>query len=466
MKTLTRLSTVLSRILLIALPLAVAAGNKPNLLFILADDLTFRDIGCYGSENVETPHMDSLAEDGMRFTRCFQASAMCSPTRHNIYTGLYPVRTGAYPNATWARDGTRSVVHYMRELGYRVGLTGKRHIWPREVFPFDYLSEEGDPDLMALEAYLGKETGQPSCTFVCFNEPHTPWTKGDASAFDPDDLVLPPYFVDTPTTRNHLVNYYAEIKDLDNSVGEIIDMLDRLNLRDDTLLIFAGEQGNAMPFAKWTCYDSGLQSALLARWPGKIQPGSVTDAMVEYVDILPTFIEAAGGTPATILEGRSLLPVLRGQRNHHKDYVYALQTTRGITNGSEHYGIRSIRSERFKYILNLTPEIRFQNNLTENKGGWTAFWPTWVEAANTDKFARETVHRYQWRPGEELYDLVNDPYEFTNLAENQAYKAVKKDLRLRLLRWMDEQGDQGQATEMDALNHTFKPGGKAQQPGQ
>ncbi len=166
--------------------------------------------------------------------------------------------------------------------------------------------------------------------------------------------------------------------------------------------------------------------------------------MIEYVDILPTFIDIAGGSPIELLEGESFLPVLLGQTPHHKDYAFALQTTRGISNGSEHYGVRSIRSHRYKYLINLTPETRFQNNLTENKGGWTAFWKTWVDAARTDPFAEETVHRYQWRPAEELYDLESDPYEFNNLAGQEDLKEIQSDLRLRLLEWMDQQGDMGQ----------------------
>ena len=459
MKTLRFLSLALLSLLFF--PGLLKAAEQPNIIFIIADDLTFRDLSCYGGENVSTPHIDSIADEGMKFSRCFQASAMCSPTRHNIYTGLYPVKSGAYPNSTLAYEGTKSVAHYLGNLGYRVGLTGKRHIYPESVFPFEYLAESTEPDLAALKDFLGRTSEQPSCTFICFNEPHTPWTKGDASQFNPDKLVLPPNFVDTPTTRKHLTKYYAEVKQLDDSVGEVISLIDQLNMLDNTLLIFVSEQGIAMPFAKWTCYESGLQSAFLARWPGKIEAGSLSHAMIEYVDILPTFIEVAGGRPEPLLEGESFMPVLLGQRNRHKDFVYALQTTRGITNGSDHYGIRSIRSDRYRYILNLTPDTPFQNNLTENKGGWTEFWPTWVEKGKSDAFAKETVHRYQWRPAEELYDVINDPFELNNLADQKNLRGIKNDLRLRLLRWMDEQGDKGQETEMAALSRTFKAGGTA-----
>lgn len=446
--------------------------NQPNIVFIIADDLTFTDISSYGGKNVQTPNIDSIGEEGMRFTRCFQASAMCSPTRHNIYTGLYPVKSGAYPNSTLAYDGTKSVAHYLGEAGYRVGISGKLHIWPQSVFPFEYLNRqiadpdpdanENDPNLTAVEAFLSSDSDQPSCTFICYNEPHTPWDRGDASQFDPAALELPPYFVDTTTTRKHLADYYAEVKYLDDRVGDVINLIDRLGMRENTLLIFVSEQGMAMPFAKWTCYDQGLQAAFVARWPGKITPGSVTDAMIEYVDILPTFIEAAGATPSSILDGQSFLPVLLGARNHHKDYVYGLQTTRGISNGSDHYGIRSIRSHKYKLLINLTPDVPFKNNLTENKGGWTEFWPTWVEAANRDEFAKKTTQRYQWRPHEELYDIENDPFELNNLAEDKKFQSIKKDLRLRLIRWMDEQGDLGQDTEIAALDRTFKKGGTAQ----
>ncbi len=154
--------------------------------------------------------------------------------------------------------------------------------------------------------------------------------------------------MDTAETRKHLVNYFTETQYLDDSAGDVIALIDRLGMRDKTLLIFVSEQGMAMPFAKWTCYDQGLQAAFVAKWPGKIAPESISDAMIEYVDVVPTFVEAAGSTSTSGLDGKSFLSVLLGQRNHHKDYVYALQTTRGITNGSEHYGIRSIRFEKCK----------------------------------------------------------------------------------------------------------------------
>ena len=406
----------------------------------------------YGGQ-AKTPNLNKLCREGLKFTRCFQAAPMCSPTRHNIYTGLYPVKSGAYPNHTFAKAGTKSIAHYLKPLGYRVALSGKRHVGPPEVFPFEY-SGKKNPDFKAIDKLFQecKTTDTPFCLFACSNEPHSPWTKGDASAYPPNDLKLPPFFVDTPVTRENYSRYLAEITYFDWQVGQCLELLDKHGLRDNTIVMVVSEQGNSFPFAKWTCYEMGLASAMVVRWPGKVKAGTVTDAMVEYVDILPTFLDAAGAERPDSLDGLSFVPVLLGQADRHKDYVYGLQTTRGINNGSEFFGIRSVRSERYRYILNLTPEVRFQGGATRSK-----IWDSWVARADLgDAKARLLVHRYQKRPGEELYDQLTDPYCQKNLADDPKLKAVKEKLRTKLEAWMQSQGDKGQETEMDAKNHQRK----------
>ena len=427
-----------------------AVESRPNFLFIIADDCTFRDLGCYGGQ-AHTPNIDRLATEGMLFNQCFQSAPMCSPTRHNIYTGLYPVKSGAYPNHTFAIDGTRSVVQYLKPLGYRVALSGKRHIAPESIFSFETSADKNNPDMAAIDKLLG-ECGRdetPFCLFACSNEPHSPWNKGDASRYDPASLKLPPYFVDTPETRSNLSKYLAEITYYDGQVGQCLELLEKHGLTDNTLVIVVSEQGSGMPFAKWTCYDTGLQSACIARWPGKIKPGSVSDALIEYIDVLPTFVAAAGATPDPVLQGKSLLPVLFGQSDHHKDYVFGEMTTRGIINGSPHFGIRSVRSAKYKYIINFTPETRFTNACSKS-----ALFQSWVRKAEQgDDDAADKVRRYHRRPAEELYAITKDVYEWNNLASDPQYAKVKAELKKQLTSWMTEQGDLGQATELAAFEH-------------
>ncbi len=423
-----------------------ATDTRPNFVFIMADDCTFRDIGCYGGE-AETPNIDALATEGMRFANCFQAAPMCSPTRHNIYTGLYPVRSGAYPNHTFANDGVKSVVQFLRPLGYRVALSGKRHIGPRSVFPFEYSDDENNPDLEEIDALIREstESDTPFCLFACSNEPHRPWDKGDASRYPPGEVRLPPYIIDTPQVRDAWSRYLAEITYYDDQVGQILRLLEKYDLKKETMVMVVSEQGNSFPFAKWTCYDNGLQSAMVVRWPGEIEPGVTIEAMVEYVDILPTFVEAAGGIADPRWDGSSFLPVLRGQADQHKEFAYSLMTTRGINHGSDAYPIRSIRSDRYRFILNLNPDVEFTNALTHS-----ALYASMIERARSDPEAAILIERYARRPALELFDVDADPYNMKNIADDPELKSIVNELEGRLLAWMKDQGDEGMATELRA----------------
>lgn len=429
-------------------------SEKPNIVLFLADDCTNWDIGCYGSKDSQTPNIDKLASEGIQFERCYQAAPMSSPTRHNLYTGLYPVKTGAYPNHTEAYPDTKSIVHYLKPLGYRVALSGKRHIGPPEVFPFEYLDKGNDPDFALVEDFLKgmKNSKEHFALILCSNQPHTPWNKGDVSKFDPKKITLPPHYVDTKETREAFCRYLAEINYLDSQVGEALGLIDKYNFTENTLFIFASEQGNSFPFAKWTLYEAGVKSALIARLPGLIKADSKSDAIVEYTDLLPTFIELAGGKSNGKLDGKSLLPLLKGDKKEIKKYSFSLQTTRGIFHGSDYYGIRAVVDSNFRYIWNLTPEVEFKNDINNNPHP-SLWWKSWLEKAKHDEHAKGLIERYSKRPSEELYDVINDKWCINNLADNPQYEQIKKELRIELLKWMKECGDKGQETELEAFKH-------------
>ncbi|MBV07618.1 sulfatase [Rubinisphaera sp.] len=428
----------------------LSAAERPNLLFIIADDCTYRDLGCYGGE-AHTPNIDALCTEGMKFTHCFQAAPMCSPTRHNIYTGLYPVKSGAYPNHTFAKAGTKSIVHYLKPLGYRVHLSGKKHIAPEEVFPFEYSGKNNNPDMQVISQFFKecKADNQSFCLFACSNEPHTPWNKGDASQYDAANLELPPYIPDTPHVREQFTKYLAEITYYDNQVGQLLKMLEKNQLDENTLVMVVSEQGNSLPFAKWTCYEAGLGSAMIVRWPGHVQPNSESDALVEYVDVLPTFVEVAGGNPSAELDGHSFLPVLLGEKDSHKRFTFGLMTTRGIINGSESYPIRSVRNQQYRLIWNLNSEATFTNACTQG----SEFQSMLAAAERGDRQAQKYTDKYQHRPEFELYDVVEDPHNINNLSGDQKYSGVIAKLKSELDQWMADQGDKGIATEMEAMDH-------------
>lgn len=432
--------------------------QRPNFLFVIADDCTHLDLGCYGGQ-AKTPNIDRLAEQGLRFTRCFQTTAMCSPTRHTIYTGLYPVKSGAWTNHTFVYPDVRSIAHDLQPLGYRVALSGKTHINPPSAFPFEYSAigkkkqkQESVIDFAAVERLLSdsQQAGTPFALFACSNEPHGPYTKGKEyrQQYDLANVKLRPNFVDTQATRIEYRNYLAEITFFDAEVGQLLELLEKHDHTDNTLVIVVSEQGSAFPGGKWTCYDKGLQSAMIARMPGKIAAGTTTDAMVEYVDLLPTFIEMAGGQLRRELDGRSFQRVLTAETDQHKSVVYGVQTSRGIFNGPPHFAIRSIRNDRFKLVLNLSHDQTFQNYVVKHP-----FFLEWKQKADAgDVHAAARVKAHGTRPEIEFYDLQSDPLEMHNLADASEHQDTIQRLRDQLLAWMKSQGDRGLETELEAYS--------------
>lgn len=429
-----------------------AAETKPNVVLLLADDMTWSDCEPYGSTNVPTPHLRKLAEQGMRFDNMFTATAMCAPARQMLYTGLFPVRNGAFPNHSQVRPGVKSIVHHLSALGYTVSLEGKRHFGPEASFPFAKRK---------LRQIL-KHTEKPFCHIVASDDPHKPWTTGKSSSFDPEKITVPPHLIDTPETRRQLCRYYAEISNLDHKLGSIMEQLDEAGAAGNTILMFNSEQGMTLPFGgKWTCYHTGLKTAFIVRWPGKVKPGSSTPALSQTVDILPTLVEIAGGDPATIdtgcadadgsrgFDGRSLIPVLTGRSDHFRDHVFGAQTTRGILNGTL-YPIRSVSNKRYKYIRNLNHGNGFQNAYTSGGKYHDEFFRPLLAAAEKSPEIKSRLNFFQHRPAEELYDLKNDPHELHNLAAAPEHDEIRRSLGRQLDDWMRQQGDRGIETERTA----------------
>jgi len=423
---------------------AKPVNRKPNVVLVIADDMAWHHCGPYGDKEVKTPNMDRLASQGMTFDMAFTATAMCAPTRQQLYTGLFPVRNGAYPNHSRVKAGTRSIVHHLKALGYRVGLKGKTHFKPPESFPFAKGSEE----------FVTADKDQPFCLIVASHNPHGPWTNGPK--YDPDKLTVPPYLVDNPETRKALAAYCGEITAFDEEVGHWMEVIDDNGLAENAIFIVTTEQGSSFPGGKWTCYDLGLHVGFIVRWPAKVKAGVRTEAMIQYVDVVPTLIEAAGAEPAKIdtncpdvkgnkgFDGRSFLDVLLGKTKKHNDYVFGVHTTNGIIAGNL-YPVRSVRDKRYRYIANLMSENKFQNVVTdEDRSG---FWQSWVRDAAAGERAARLVKRYRQRPVEELYDLRQDPWEMNNLAAEAQYRGIKTTLLKKLDAWMAQQGDKGIETE-------------------
>lgn len=445
----------------LAAPFASVAAqdpdNRPNIVVIVADDLLSTELSCYGGRNIATPNIDRIAAEGVQFSRCYASVAMSVPLRAAMYTGLYGQRNGSFANHMAVLEGTKTVNDYMPEEGYRVGRTGKDHPGPQSVFNFDQIpgftvncvAAEAPYTTDGIRDWMRK-SDQPFLLYVCSVNPHAPWSWGDPSEFDPDKLVMPENCVDSPDMRKIFCRYLAEIRALDNEVGSVLETLEEIDKLDNTIVIFLGEQGPQIPGGKWTLWYPGVHSALLARYPEKIRPGTRTDAMVQYVDLLPTFLDIAGGEPRPELDGVSFKKALFGEAKTARKYAY------GIHNNypeGHPYPIRSIRDDRYALLLNLMPEVKYhEKHLMKPGGGPTNVWPAWLAAAKKDRRAQHLVDRFVTRPAVEFYDLVKDPWEEHNLTGKRKYAKKIAQMRAELEKWMAREGDRGVSMDRVFVN--------------
>lgn len=430
-----------SLLLSLLLPFALGAADRPDLVVFLSDDHTWRDSSVYGSPDIRTPNMDRLAAAGMTFDRAYVASPSCAPSRAALLTGLWPAKNGAEANHSRPRADLKKLPAYLQELGYEVvsfGKVGHYRQTPEYGFDlakhFNYHEDIAIPE--AVKWLRERKSEKPLCLFVGSNWPHVPWPE-ETEGIDPATLVLPPYHVDNPTTRAWRAKYVAAIAELDRELGLVYDTV-REVLGEDTFFLHTSDHGAQWPFGKWTLYEDGVRTPLLVSWPGRIAANQRTEAMVSWIDILPTLLEAAGGTAPAEIDGRSFLPVLEGKAAKHRDFIYTTHSGDGNFNV---YPMRGVIDEAGdKYIRNLHPEFRFLSHVTKNTGD-SGYWDSWLDSAVSDAKARAIVEAYQTRPAAELYQTTRDPWERDNLATDPHHAERLDELSAKLDGWMAETKD-------------------------
>jgi uncharacterized sulfatase len=308
-------------------------------------------------------------------------------------------------------------------------------------YGFDLVSHEGFQNYAsvaaAAEFLKARKSAKPLCLFVGTHWPHVPWPQGE-SGYDPAKVALPPTHVDTPETRLWRTRYYAAVTRADDDLGVIYDAARERLDPAKTYFLFTSDHGAQWPFGKWNLYDAGIRVPLVAVGPG-IQAGGKSDALVSWIDLLPTLVELGGGQAPPDIDGRSFAAVLNGGAKQHRDDVFTTHSSDGRFNV---YPIRSVRDHRWKYIMNLHPEYQHATHINRAAAGdGLAYFRSWEAAAKADERAAAIVARYQVRPKEELYDLEADPHEQHNLAANAAHAERLGAMREKLSAWMKAQSD-------------------------
>ncbi len=407
--------------------------TRPNFVFLISDDQSYPDAGCYGNKFLQTPNIDRLAREGLRFDRAFAPSPSCSPSRSAILTGKSPHETGTSRFHSPMPTGQVTILEYLKKRGYYTGAFKKVHqgleFWKR----WDFQGHH-QPIRTFFEA---RPKDRPFFLHVGYHDPHRPYLPGERY---PDhnkrsDVTVPSFLPDSPGVRKDLAHYYEAIERLDARVGRFLKLLDEYGLAQNTLLIFTSDQGMPFPGAKGTLYDPGLHVPFIARWPGRIKPGSVTSELISFVDLSPTWLDAAGIPVPNAMDGTSFLELLRGRRYAQRKEIFAER------NYHTHLDlIRCIRTKRYKLIHNFLPETPYRplSDIARSPS-----WRSIERLHHEGKLSPDLTRRYfdKPRPETELYDLQKDPGETENLANDPSYAATLQKLREKLSRWMIQTHD-------------------------
>ena len=448
-----------------------ADDSRPNILLILSDDHSVPHLGSYGNANCArfsiTPNLDALAAQGMLFRRAYTAAPQCAPSRISMFAGRSPVGLGVTRFAQPARPDVRFFTDVLRRGGYWTGLGGRHQHLDGRIRDAPHiqqaLSEFGMRSLesrfdqfVRAERTKGDDlarvrdrvaaaldrvpAGKPFFLYFGFNQPHRGFGD-DHEGIDPDQLVLPPDWPDLPEVRVDYARYLAEVRDLDTGVGAVMRLMEDRGLAESTLVVFMGDNGEALLRGKGTLLDRGTHVPLLVRWPGKVEAGSASDSLVSGTDLAPTILAAAGLEPLEGMSGRSFLPELMGEHFAGREHVFAERGWHAgpITRTDGLDLSRSITSERYRLIYNALPDRSYTPVDMPGKDAWLA-----VQSAHRDGKLSSLHARLYFqnpRPVFELYDLREDPYELANLAGTEPARAVEDALRRELDRWMIRQGD-------------------------
>jgi arylsulfatase A-like enzyme len=406
--------------------------SRPNILFFTCHDLG-RHLGCYGHATVASPALDAFAATGVRCANAFCTAPQCSPSRAALHTGRYPHATGvlglAHPPFGWQlTPPTLHLAHHLAAAGYATTLVGMQHVIAhghaaelgyRQVWPVAPAAEEAERAASCLRTLAA---APPFYLEVGFEEPHRPYDFGGAVPDDSRGVVVPPYLPDLPAARQDMAAFQGAVRAMDAAVGRVLAELDALGLAETTLVIFTADHGIAMPRAKATLYDPGLEIALLLRWPERgLATGTTVDALVSNVDVVPTLLDALALPHPAALQGHSFWPLLRGAPYTPRTEIFAEKTFH-----TYYEPMRGIRTATHKYIVNF--EVSTAVDV-----------PTDVRTSPIYPLLLPEFDRV--RQPVELYDLTTDPGEQINLAGQASVAATEADLRHRLRTWMEETHD-------------------------
>ncbi len=442
---------------------------QPNILWITCEDMSPR-LGCYDDPIARTPTIDKLASQGIRYTNAYSISGVCAPSRSALITGMYPTTIGSMHMRTMTRTSAidkitdpellaiptyeavpppevKCFTEYLRAKGYYCSNNSKEdYQFKRPITAWDESSQKAH--------WKNRRPGQPFFSVFNFTVTHESqvWSRaGDTLITDPNKVVVPPYYPDSPVIRRDIARHYDNIALMDAQVNDILSQLKADGLEDSTIIFFFSDHGDGLPRAKRWIYDSGIKVPLIIKYPGIWQAGNVTDELVSFIDFAPTVLSLAGIEVPDHLQGQAFAG---SQRDEPRDYIYAAKDRMDPAMDNR----RAVRDKRYKYIRNYMPDRPYVQFLP-----YRDQMALMQELFRYEKEGKLDPVQALWfqktKPIEELYDTWEDPYEVNNLASDPRSHDILERLRNEHLKWKEDTKDWGLIPETELIKELWPPDG-------
>ena len=432
---------------------SLLADDRPNIVWIIPDDMS-ANFSCYGETAIQTPNVDKLAADGVKFTNAYVTAPVCSTCRSAFITGMYQTSIGSHHHRSGRGekkielpDGIQLVPKLFQDAGYYTSITG----WPMNgrLGKTDY-NFQWDQSVYDGNDWIKRKEGQPF--FAQIQTKGGKWRGKDAEGWEsisaaaearfgnrtPIDAVkLPPYYPNHPELRRDWAAYLDSVRITDAMVGDVVARLEAEGVRENTLILFMTDHGISHARGKQFLYDEGLHVPMVITGP-EIEPGTVRDDVVEHIDIAALSLAAAGITVPANMQARDILAADYAPRHA----VFAARDRCDET--VDH--IRSVRTKDVKYIRNFLPNRPYLQPCAYKDAKQILIGlRDWYHAGKLNETQQLLFRKV--RPEEELYDVNVDPHEINNLANDPAYTDKLKEMRNRLTVWMKETNDLGRQSE-------------------
>jgi len=424
--------------------LSVGAVARPNVVLIIADDIS-PDFSCFGGQ-VQTPNVDALAAQGVRFDNAYVTASSCSPSRNSIITGRYPHNTGAPELHMDLPEGQFMFPQALKEAGYYSVLSGKWHMGEATRPAFDVVDAVHYPnDPTGAENWIKllreRPKDQPFFMWFAAFDAHRPWEADEKETpHNPAKLVLPAGIPDTPMARQDFAAYCDEVRRFDRYVGGVVAELKTQGVYENTLIILLGDNGRPFPRSKTSLYDAGMKTPLVVHWPeGKLKTGGVSKSLVSSIDIAPAILEAAGLSAPPQVQGISLLPICRKPELKTREVLY----------GERNWHVqracgRMVRKGDWVYMRDFTPGCYSFQMVNHKDGSYAELLRLQADGKLTPEQAE--VFSIE-RPEEQLFNITSDPQQLKNLAGNPEHKQKLGFFRTALAEWQETTGDSIPAVE-------------------